>query len=164
MEISIIVAASDNNVIGKDNQLLWHLPKDMRYFKNTTWGLPIIMGRKTYESFGSKSLPGRPNIILSTQSNLQYEGAIVLDSLDAALRWSTENDYKEVMIIGGGQIYEMAMSIATTIYMTRVHATIEGDTFFPSIDTSKWQLKHTISHEKDEKHAYAFDFETWKRK
>ena len=164
MKISIIVAASDNNIIGKDNQLLWHLPKDMRFFKNTTWGLPIIMGRKTYESFGAKSLPGRPNIILSNQQSLQYDGAIILSSFNAALQWATTNDYKEVMVIGGGQIYEMAMSMVSTIYMTRVHTTIEGDTSFPLIDNSKWQLVHSVHHEIDEKHAFAFDFETWKRK
>lgn len=163
MKISIIVAASENNMIGKDNQLLWHLPKDMRFFKNTTWGLPIIMGRKTFESFGSKILPGRPNIVLSKQEGSSNNNVIYVKSLEAALDWAKQNDYKEVMIIGGGQIYASAISMANTLYMTRVHVQLDGDTLFPVIDTKQWALEKSLHNEKDEKHSYSFDFETWKR-
>ena len=103
-------------------------------------------------------------MVVSSFHTGSNEDAVVVESMDAALTWAKENDYKEVMIIGGGQIYNMAMPIATTIYITKVHTNIEGDTYFPSIDTAQWRLLNTIHHDKDEKHAYSFDFETWKRK
>ena len=163
MNISLVVAASENNAIGKDNQLLWHLPKDMRFFKNTTWALPILMGRKTFESLGSRLLPGRLNIIITNQLGLQIEGAEVVHSIDAAIALAKNNDYKELMVIGGGQVYEMALPFANKIWLTRVHTEIDGDTFFPSLGND-WE-KHTIeSHLVDEKHAFSFDFECWKRK
>ena len=102
MKISLVVAASDNHAIGKDNQLLWHLPKDMRFFKNTTWALPILMGRKTFESLGNKVLPGRMNIIITRQANKEYEGAKVVTSSEQAIELAKQNDYKELMVIGGG--------------------------------------------------------------
>jgi dihydrofolate reductase len=163
MNITLVVAASENNAIGKDNQLLWHLPKDMRFFKNTTWALPILMGRKTFESMGRRLLPGRLNIILTHQKGLVIEGAIVVNTLEAAVTLSIQQDYKELMVIGGGQIYEMALPIANKIWLTRVHTQIDGDTFFPSLG-NEWH-KHTIeSHHADEKHAFDFDFECWQRK
>ena len=163
MNITLVVAASQNNAIGKDNQLLWHLPKDMRFFKNTTWALPILMGRKTFESMGSKLLPGRLNIILTTQKALTISGAIVVNSLNEAISYASSQDYKELMVIGGGQIYDIALSLANKIWLTRVHTNIEGDTFFPTLDTS-WEKQVVESHTADEKHIYAFDFECWKRK
>jgi dihydrofolate reductase len=163
MNITLVVAASENNAIGKDNQLLWHLPKDMRFFKNTTWALPIVMGRKTFESMGSKLLPGRLNIILTHQKELQISGAEVVNSLEAAIVLAEKNDYKELMVIGGGQIYEMAMPLASKIWLTRVHTKIEGDTFFPSLGMD-WEKQVVESHHADEKHAFDFDFECWQRK
>jgi len=163
MNITLVVAASENNAIGKDNQLLWHLPKDMRFFKNTTWALPIVMGRKTFESMGSKLLPGRLNIILTHQKELQISGAEVVNSLEAAIVLAEKNDYKELMVIGGGQIYEMAMPLASKIWLTRVHTKIEGDTFFPSLGMG-WEKQVVESHHADEKHAFDFDFECWQRK
>jgi dihydrofolate reductase len=163
MNITLVVAASENNAIGKDNQLLWHLPKDMRFFKNTTWALPIVMGRKTFESMGSKLLPGRLNIILTHQKELQISGAEVVNSLEAAIVLAEKNDYKELMVIGGGQIYEMAMPLASKIWLTRVHTKIEGDTFFPSLGMC-WEKQVVESHHADEKHAFDFDFECWQRK
>jgi dihydrofolate reductase len=163
MNITIVVAASQNNAIGKDNQLLWHLPKDMRFFKNTTWALPILMGRKTFESMGSKLLPGRLNIILTTQKGLAINGAVVVNTLNEAIIYAASQDYKELMVIGGGQIYEIALPLANKIWLTRVHTTIEGDTFFPTLDAS-WEKQVVESHTADEKHIYAFDFECWKRK
>jgi dihydrofolate reductase len=163
MIITLVVAASENNAIGKDNQLLWHLPKDMRFFKNTTWALPILMGRKTFESMGSKLLPGRLNVLLSQQKNLEIKGAEVVNSLQEAIALAEKNSYKELMVIGGGQVYEMALPHAHKIWLTRVHTQIEGDTFFPDLN-DEWELKSTQRNEADEKHVYAFDFECWQRK
>jgi dihydrofolate reductase len=163
MNITLVVAASQNNAIGKDNQLLWHLPKDMRFFKNTTWALPILMGRKTFESMGSKLLPGRLNIILTTQQGLEIEGAEVVNSIQQAIDIANKNDYKELMIIGGGQVYDMALPLANKIWLTRVHTNIDGDTFFPALG-SEWEKQSTETNAADEKHAFAFDFECWQRK
>ncbi|MEY2646748.1 MAG: dihydrofolate reductase [Sediminibacterium sp.] len=163
MKISLVVAASDNHAIGKDNQLLWHLPKDMRFFKNTTWALPILMGRKTFESLGNKVLPGRMNIIITRQANKEYEGAKVVTSLEQAIELAKQNDYKELMVIGGGEIYQMALPLADTIYLTRVHTSIEGDTYFPALG-AEWMLESSEPQLADEKHAFDFDFEIWQRK
>jgi dihydrofolate reductase len=163
MKISLVVAASDNHAIGKDNQLLWHLPKDMRFFKNTTWALPILMGRKTFESLGNKVLPGRMNMIITRQANKEYEGAKVVSSLEQAIELAKQNDYKELMVIGGGEIYQMAMPLANTIYLTRVHTNIEGDTYFPALG-AEWMLESSEPQLADEKHAFDFDFEIWQRK
>jgi dihydrofolate reductase len=163
MNITLVVAASQNNAIGKDNQLLWHLPKDMRFFKNTTWALPILMGRKTFESMGSRLLPGRLNIILTKQLGLSIEGAIVVNTMEAAIAIAQKEDYKELMVIGGGQIYEMALPIANKIWLTRVLTQIDGDTFFPLLDED-WEKISTETNLADEKHAFDFDFECWQRK
>ncbi len=163
MNIILVVAASDNNVIGKDNQLLWHLPKDMRFFKNTTWGLPILMGRKTFESLGNKVLPGRLNLILSNQKNIKTNGATLVHSLQDAVNLAAKQDYKQLMVIGGGQIYELALPLAHTIMLTRVHTTIEGDAFFPALNED-WVKKESTFYNSDEKHSYSFDIECWQRK
>lgn len=163
MKITLVVAASDNNVIGKDNQLLWHLPKDMRFFKNTTWGLPIVMGRKTFESLGSKVLPGRLNLILSNQKNIKTNGATLVHTLQDAVNIAAQQDYKQLMVIGGGQIYELALPLAQTIMLTRVHTTIEGDAFFPTLNED-WVKKESTFYNIDEKHTYSFDIECWQRK
>jgi dihydrofolate reductase len=163
MKISLVVAASDNHAIGKDNQLLWHLPKDMRFFKNTTWALPILMGRKTFESLGNKPLPGRLNLVITRQAGVAYNGATVVSSLEEAITMAKQNDYKELMVIGGGEIYTMALPMADSIYLTRVHTTIEGDTYFPVLGTD-WIMESSVPHLADEKHAFNFDFEIWHRK
>jgi dihydrofolate reductase len=163
MKITLVVAASENNVIGKDNQLLWHLPKDMKFFKNTTWGLPIFMGRKTFDSMGCKLLPGRLNIILTKQEGLKIEGAIVVNNILEAIQTAEDEDYKELMVIGGGQLYEMVLPIAHKILLTRVHAHMNGDTFFPTLN-NEWDKQLLASHQADEKHQYSFDFECWQRK
>ena len=163
MNITLVVAASDNNVIGKDNQLLWHLPKDMRFFKNTTWGLPILMGRKTFESLGNKVLPGRLNLILSNQKNIKTNGATLVHSLQDAVNLAAKQDYKQLMVIGGGQIYELALPLAHTIMLTRVHTTIEGDAFFPALNED-WVKKESTFYNSDEKHSYSFDIECWQKK
>jgi len=164
MIVSLIVAAGTNNAIGKDNQLLWHLPKDLQFFKQTTWAMPVVMGRKTFESLGGKPLNGRVNIIITRQKDWSHEGVVVVHSLADALFFAKESDYKEVFIAGGGEIYAQAMSQANKIYMTRVDAVIDGDTFFPEIDSSDFTLSNEVTHAVHEKHAYVFSFQTWLRK
>ncbi len=163
MTISLVVAAAQNNSIGKNNQLLWHLPNDLKFFKNTTWGMPVIMGRKTFESV-NKPLPGRFNIIITRQQGWKAEGVIVAAGLQDALRKADETNCKEAFVIGGGEIYKQSMEIADKIYLTRVHANIEGDTFFPVIDETKWQLKSNHDFAADEKHAFPYSFQTWTKK
>lgn len=164
MIISLVVAASENNVIGKNNQLLWHLPKDMKFFKNTTWAMPVVMGRKTFESMGNKPLPGRKNIVITRQPGWNAEGVSVVDSLDAAASLTEQFNYKEIFIIGGGVIYMIAYEKANKIYMTRVHTELEGDTYFPVIEKNDWKLISNTDNAADEKHAYAFSFQLWERR
>jgi dihydrofolate reductase len=162
MKISLVVAASENNAIGKDNQLLWHLPNDLKFFKNTTWGMPVIMGRKTFESV-SKVLPGRFNIVITTQPNWSFEGVIVANSLQDALEKAATTNCNEAFIIGGGEIYKQSMEIANVIYLTRVHTQIDGDTIFPTIDETQWQLIDNKDFEMDGKHAFNYSFQKWER-
>ncbi|MEP7238952.1 MAG: dihydrofolate reductase [Ferruginibacter sp.] len=162
MTISLLVAAAENNAIGKNNQLLWSLPNDMRFFKNTTWGMAVIMGRKTYESV-NKPLPGRFNIVITRQAEWKAEGVIVAKDLQDALQKASETNCKEVFVIGGGEIYKWAIDIADKIYITRVHASFDAVTFFPAIDESKWQLTTNKDFEIDDKHAYAYSFQIWER-
>ena len=161
--VSFIVAASTNNAIGKGNQLLWHLPNDMRFFKNTTWGMPMIMGRKTFESV-NKKFPGRTNIVITRQKDWEREGVIVVSSLEEALKKAEETNGKEIFIIGGGEIFKESISKVDKIYLTRVHAILDGDTFFPEIDEKEWELTHEENFEKDQKHLYDYSFQTWVRK
>ncbi len=161
--ISLIVAASTNNAIGKDNQLLWNLPNDMKFFKNKTWGMTVVMGRKTFEAL-NKILPGRVNIVITKQENWKAANAWVAKNLDDALKQAAATNCKEIFIIGGGEIYKQSILIADRIYMTRVHVTLEGDTFFPVIDETKWELKDHIDFAADEKHAYAYSFQTWEKR
>jgi dihydrofolate reductase len=162
MTISLIVAAAENNAIGKNNQLLWHLPNDLKFFKNTTWGMPVIMGRKTFEAV-NKPLPGRFNIIITRQADWKAEGTIAATDLNDALQKAKETNCNEIFVIGGGEIYKQSMEIADKIYITRVQATLDGDTFFPAIDETKWHLTHNQDFEIDDKHKYAYSFQTWER-
>ena len=163
MNITLVVAASENNAIGLNNQLLWHLPKDMRFFKNTTWGMPILMGRKTFESMGSKPLNGRLNIIITRNKNWVSEDVTVVHTIEEAIALATKFSYNELLVIGGGEIYEMALPIAQKIWLTRVHTTIEGDVYFPTLNAD-WELVSSTQNAADEKHKFSFDFECWKRK
>lgn len=162
MILSFIVAASTNHVIGKNNQLLWSLPNDMKFFKNTTWAMPILMGRKTFESLG-KPLPGRLNIVITRQKEWQPEGTVVVHSLNEAIEAAKKADYKEAFIIGGGEIFKEAMPVADKIYLTLVDAELEGDAFFPVIDTNKWVMENERSFPADARHAYSYHFQLWKR-
>ena len=163
MNITLVVAASENNAIGLNNQLLWHLPKDMRFFKNTTWGMPILMGRKTFESMGSKPLNGRLNIIITRNNNWVSEDVTVVHTMEEAIALATKFSYNELLVIGGGEIYEMALPQAQKIWLTRVHTTIEGDVYFPTLNAD-WELVSSTQNAADEKHKFSFDFECWKRK
>ena len=162
MKYSVIVAISDNNVIGKDNALLWHLSADMRFFKEKTTGHHIIMGRKTFESMGKRLLPNRTSIVITRNKDYEMpEGGIVASSLVDALG-KAEND-TEVFIIGGAQIYQMAIPFANTMYITRVHHTFDGDAFFPEYDKSQWELVSSEHHKADEKNEYDYTFEEYRR-
>lgn len=163
MTISLVAAVSENNVIGKDNRLLWNLPNDMKFFKNTTWGMPVIMGRKTFESVDNQPLNGRTNIVISRQDNYNPEGAIVVKSLDDAFFVVNEMDVNEVFVIGGGEIFKEAFPKADKIYLTRVHTVIDGDTYFPEISEKEWKLASHFDFPADEKHAYAYSFQVWVR-
>ncbi len=162
MNISLVVAAATNNGIGKDGKMPWHLPNDMKHFKNVTWGMPVIMGRKTFESLG-KVLPGRQNIVVSRQAGWNQPGTVVVKSIDDGLFVATETDAKEVMVIGGGEVYKALFDRAKRIYLTRVEAEPEADTFFPSLDPSWWYLASQKNHEADEKNPFNYSFQVWER-
>ena len=162
MKISLVVAVSENQVIGKDNQLLWKLPNDLKFFKNTTWAMPVIMGRKTFESLG-KGLNGRTNIVLTTRTDWNKPGVIVVNDWNAALTAARETDAKEVFVIGGGDIYKQSLGFCHRVYQTRVHAEFEGDTFFPVLPVEEWTLHSRLDFAPDAKHAYPYSFEIWDR-
>jgi dihydrofolate reductase len=161
--ITIIVAADENNAIGKDNQLIWHLSKDLKRFKTLTNGHHIIMGRKTFESF-PKPLPNRTHIVVTRQNPYKVpEGVIVVGNLEDALDASREDS--NPFIIGGGEIYQQSIAFANVIELTRVHHSFENaDTFFPEIDETIWSITNKQSFDKDEQHAYPYTFITYKRK
>jgi len=158
--ISMIVAMAENRAIGKDNELLWHLPKDFQHFKSVTMGKPILMGRKTFESIG-KALPGRKNIVITRDNNFAAEGVIIVHSIAAALEESKEFD--DVMVIGGASFYEQMLSEVDTLYVTVVHQNFDADAFFPEIKMDEWEVVEQVKHEVDEKHAYPFSFITYQR-
>lgn len=161
--ITVIAAAAENNALGKNNNLLWHLPDDFKRFKKITTGKSIIMGRKTFESF-PKPLPNRKHIIISRDKNYTtlHKDCFVVDSIDAAMAL-TEREYT-IFIIGGGEIYALALEMATKIELTRVHESFEADAFFPEIDTEKWKIIQEEYHAKDEKHQFDFTYITYVRK
>lgn len=155
MTLSIIVATDEENGIGKDNQLMWHLPKDLKFFKNTTSGHTVIMGRKTFDSIG-KPLPKRRNIVITRQKNLTINGVEIFNTLADALEACA--DEEEVFVVGGGEIYNQALPLAHKLYQTKVHHTFNADTFFPEVNPSDWNLISREDHPKDEQHAYSFSF------
>lgn len=162
---SLVVAASTNNAIGKNNQLLWHLPNDLKFLKNKTWAMPVLMGRKSFEAIGSKPLNGRVNIVLTSSKFFKKEGAVVVHNLRNANFFAKQNDYKELMILGGAKVYEQTINDADNIYLTRVHHVFEdADAFFPIIDEKKFKLVFNEDHFKDEKHAYDYSFQLWERR
>ena len=166
MKVSMIAAIAKNLVIGKDNDLAWHLPDDMKYFMNTTKDHYVIMGRKNFESIPAKyrPLPNRTNIIITRQKAYQQPNCIVFNSIEDALAYCKTKGEQEAFIIGGGQIYTAGLNLSDTLYITEVDAEVEGDTYFPEFDRSDWQEVSRIHHPKDEKHVFDFDFVIFDRK
>jgi dihydrofolate reductase len=160
MKISLIVAVDQNNGIGKNNQLPWHLPADLQHFKKITTGFPIIMGRKTFDSIG-KALPNRRNIVISRQADLKISGVEVCDSVQNAIKLCKEE--QEVFIIGGAQIFEQSLSIANGLYLTIIQNNFEADTFFPELDKSQWKEISKEPHKPDEKNVYSYIFKKYEK-
>jgi dihydrofolate reductase len=154
---SLIVAKTENHVIGQDNQLLWHMPKDMQHFRHTTKGHHVIMGRKTFVAI-NKPLPGRQLIIVTRNPNYRVSGCIVVHSITAALAVAEQMGEPEVLIAGGGEIYQATLALADKIYLTEIKAKLEGDAFFPIIHANEWEEVKRIHHPADEKHRYAYNF------
>ena len=159
--ITLVAAAAENNALGKDNDLIWHLPDDFKRFKTLTSNHHIIMGRKTFESF-PKPLPNRKHVVITRQENYKNENIEVVHSLEEAIQFSSTED--EIFIIGGGEIYKQALPFADKIELTRVHGEFEADAFFPEIDEKKWDLVNSEFHDKDEKHKYSFSYLTFLKK
>lgn len=160
MKITLIVAASENNAIGINNTLPWHLPDDLKFFKQNTFNKPIVMGRKTFESLGCKALPHRLNVVLSRQKlQIDDERIIQFNSLEEAICNLKEAQHPEICIIGGGQIFKDSIHKCDKILLTRVHTFLpDADVFFPDIDPNIWTIAHEEFHQADEKHAYSFSF------
>jgi dihydrofolate reductase len=163
MIISLLVAAGENNVIGKDNKLPWHLPNDLKYFKNCTWGMPVVMGRKTFESIG-KPLGGRTNIVLTRNKEWKTEGVKAVNDIAQAINFAGESDVKEIFIIGGAEIFKTVFNDAHRIYLTRIHHTFEGDAFFPEMTETDWALARQTFCDADEKNPFPHTFQIWERK
>jgi len=162
MSISIIFAMTDDAVIGIDNALPWKLPADMRWFRKHTLGKTILMGRKTFESFGAKPLPERRNIIVTTDTNYNAKGIDIVHSLESGL--ALESDQEELMVIGGSNIYQQCLPLANRLYMTLVHADIKGDALFPTFDKADWIEQEVEHFEADEKHQHPYSFYVLDRK
>lgn len=163
--ISIIVAVANNNVIGKDNSLIWHLPADMKFFKEKTSGHCIITGRKNYESIPEKfrPLPNRTNIVITRQKNYVAPGAIVVDSIEQAIEKAVATGDSEIFIIGGAEIYKQCMHLAKRIYLTQIHHTFEGDAFFPELNLNEWKETAKTEGSVDDKNKYPHTFHTYEK-
>jgi dihydrofolate reductase len=164
MTVSLIVAASLNHGIGKDNQLPWHLPADLKFFKQTTMGCPVVMGRKTFQSIG-RTLPGRKNVVITRDATFNSDGKFDI-TLASGLPEALEQlkDDKEVFIIGGGEVFKQSMTIADTIYLTVVNTVLEADVFFPEIDPAIFDLVWEEKHSADEKNTFDYTFQKYQRK
>lgn len=159
--LTMIAAAAENNALGKENDLVWHLPDDFKRFKKLTSGHHIIMGRKTFESF-PQPLPNRTHIIITRNKDYKAKGAVVVHSLERAIEIA--NGDSQPFIIGGGEIYKQALPYSDKIELTRVHSEFEADTFFPEIDENNWKLVKEEFHPADEKHEHAFTYLTYERR
>lgn len=158
--LSIIAAVSQNNALGKENKLLWHLPADLKRLKSLTMGHHLIMGRKTFESLG-RPLPGRPHVVISRNKDFNSEGVTVVDSLDKAL-FIAKND-EQAFVFGGGEIYKLALPFVQKIYLTRVKAEFDGDTYFPELNLNDWKLVKCENYLADEKNLFSYSFEEYDR-
>jgi dihydrofolate reductase len=166
MHVSAIAAVSKNMVIGKNNDLPWRLPDDMKFFMETTKGHHVIMGRKNYDSLKDKykPLPDRVNIVITRQQDFNAPGCVVLNDIDKAIDIAEAAGEDECFIIGGAEIYKLAMPRTNRLYLTEIDAEIEGDTFFPAVNKNEWKEVSRKHHDKDEKHKYAFDFVIYEKK
>lgn len=166
IELAVIVAAAENGIIGRNNALPWHLPEDLRYFKRTTMGKPIVMGRKTYESIG-RPLPGRTNIVITRSLGWGAEGVSVVHSLDEALSLAQDvaltEGATELMVIGGAEIYDTALPLADRLYLTEVHANVEGDARLPQVDWTAWREVSRERHKASEDNPYDYSFAVFER-
>ena len=163
MNLNLLLAASENNVIGKDNRLPWHLPQDLKYFKNLTWGLPILMGRKTFDSIG-RPLPGRKSVVITRQTGWRHEGVDVVHSIGDAIQKAEAYGAKEIFVIGGAENFNSALPVAKRIYLTRIHHAFDGDVFFPGISTDEWNLVSDRFCAADEKNPYNHSYQVWERR
>ena len=159
--ISYLWAHDENGLIGNKNELPWRLPADLKYFKETTMGHPIVMGRKTFESIG-RPLPGRTNIILTRDPDYQANGCLVFHSKDELLGWIEENG-TEVFITGGSEVFKLFLDAVNRLYVTRIRATFEGDTYFPELDWKKWRLISAKKGPKDDQNPYDYEFQVYER-
>lgn len=166
MDISLIAAVSKNNVIGKNNDLPWHLPDDMKYFMQTTKEHYVIMGRKNYESIPEKfrPLPNRTNIVITRRKDFHAPNCKVVNSVDEGIALAKQANQNELFIIGGSEIYKLGLPLADRLYLTEIDAVIDGDTYFPEIRKHEWQEVSRKHHETDARHAFAFDFVIYSRK
>jgi dihydrofolate reductase len=166
MIVSLIAALAENRVIGKNNDLPWRLPDDMKFFMQTTKGHVVIMGRKNYDSLppAYKPLSNRTNIVVTRQQQFQAPGCIVVHAIDEAFDIAREKNEAEVFVIGGAEIYRMSLPAAHRLYLTEIRATVEGDTFFPEFSRDQWKETSRVHHVADERHRFAFDFVVYERK
>ncbi len=162
MLLSLLVAADENNVIGKDNKLPWHLPNDLKYFKNLTWGMPILMGRKTFDSIG-KALPGRKSIVITRNKDWAHENVEVVLSIEEAISSAKADDINEIFVIGGAEIFSSSFDKADRIYLTRIHHQFDGDVYFPELHVDDWALVQNKFCHADDKNAYSHTFQVWNR-
>jgi len=160
--ISIIAAASENNVIGKENKIPWRLPADMRYFKSMTKGQVVVMGRKTYESLG-KALAERVNIVITRDKNFHPKDAVAVSTVCEAFQAASRFPEKEIFIIGGGEIYRQTIDLADRVYLTRIHRHFDGDTYFPELSEDRWKMISKEDHQPDEKNPHPYSFITYER-
>jgi dihydrofolate reductase len=165
MVISLIAACSENRVIGKNNDLPWRLPDDMKYFMKTTKGHHVIMGRKNYDSIPEKfkPLPNRTNIVVTRQPSFRAPGCLVVNTFERALYIARANGEKEAFVIGGSEIYELAIPVANKLYLTEINATIDGDTYFPEFDKREWKEVERRHHSGDADHQFSFDFVVYEK-
>ena len=165
MKVSLVAAVASNGVIGRNNDLPWHLPDDMKFFMETTRGHYVILGRKNYESLPKKyqPLPNRPNVVVTRQKDFEAPGCLVVHTIDRALSIARDNGESEAMVIGGSGIYAASLPLADRLYITEIHASVEGDVRFPDYDRDEWKEVSRIHHGKDERHIYAFDFVLYER-
>jgi len=166
MDISLIWAMAENGVIGRENSLPWRLPKDMQFFMTATMGKPVIMGRKTFESMKAP-LPGRTNIVMTREENYVREGVKVVSNFAEALKTAKAqcliDGVEEIMVAGGAEIYRLGLAVATRLYVTRIHAEVTGDTFFPEVDWSAWEVARIEMFEADDRHSHPFSIAVYNR-